>query len=400
VEMRRDTRELDASQLVILQQVCHAFGSTARWSEARDSVVRWVRAAAGLSEGSGSVRVLLPDSAGRLHRVWRTDDPIGEGRKRSAQRRMVFQTKVSMRVPLDDPSGMDLLIQPLVCRGNPVGIMEVEAPRASLTARRKTIEAVAGLVAVVLRNIQSHQEALGREREPAPETTRDLELGLMWTAHELRAPLLGVKAAIDQALMSQEDAPGRAAFLRESSAELSHLADSIEPLLRLAIGGGAVGRQPANLSAEVLEAIEERPRDIDRRRLRITGSSEAGVRVNRDLLRRAIANMIINALMYSPPGSRVRVSIEEHAGRASVRVVNRGSPRMSSSEQQTLFDPFVRGRSVAWATRGHGLGLSIARRIVEAHGGVIWWRSTRDYTTFCIELPAEPTTERLRAEHS
>lgn len=393
-----EASRFDPSQLTVLQQFCHAFGSTTRWSEARESVVRWVRAAVGLEEGRGTVRVLLPDSFGRLHLAWRADEPADGGRKRSAQRRAVYQTKVPMHVPLEDPSGMELLIQPLVCRGDPVGVLEVEAPPAALAARQKTLDAVAGLVAVVLRNIQSHRDSPVWERERGAAQA-GLELGLMWTAHELRTPLLGAKAALDRALMTPEDEMGRIALLQESSAELQRLAGFIEPLLRLASGEGSVVREPTNLSAEVLEAIHERPQDIDRRRLRITSTGDSAVRVDGNLVRHAIANIIINALKYSTPGTSVRVSIEEDDGVAAMRVVSRG-PRIHMTEQQALFEPFVRDRSAEWAVVGQGLGLSIARRIVEAHGGVIWWRSSREHTTFCIELPVEPTIERSEPEES
>ena len=111
------------------------------------------------------------------------------------------------------------------------------------------------------------------------------------------------------------------------------------------------------------------------------------------------AHIIINAIKYSTPGTRVRVSIEEDEGVAAVRVVNRG-PRIRMTDQQTLFEPFVRDRLAEWATVGQGLGLSIARRVVEAHGGVIWWKSSREHTTFRIELPAEPAMERPGTEQS
>jgi signal transduction histidine kinase len=394
--MLREAHRINASELTALQQVCHAFASTTRWSEARESVVRWVRAAVGLEKGSGSVRVLLPDSAGQLRLAWSADEPADEGWRRSAQRRTVFQTKVPMHVPLGHGSGSELLIQPLVCRGNPVGVLEVEAPRVALAARQKTLDAVAGLVAVVLRNVQSHRDSPVRGRKRG-RAQAGLELGLMWTAHELRAPLLGTKAALDRALMTPDDESGRIALLQESSAELQRLAASIEPLLRLAVGEGSVVRQPTTLAAEVLEAIRERPHDIDRRRLRITATGDSTVRVDGSLLRHAIANIIMNALKFSTPGSRVRVSIEVNDGVASVRVVNRG-PRIRMREQQDLFEPFVRDSSAEWANVGQGLGLSIAKRIVEAHGGVIWWRSSRGDTTFCIELLADLTMERSEAQ--
>jgi K+-sensing histidine kinase KdpD len=389
--MLREAPTLGASQLRVLQQICQAFGSTTRGFEVRESVVRWVRAAVALEEGRGHVRVFLPDRVGRLRLAWRADEPADDGRRRSAQRRAVFETKVPMYVPLENAFGMELLIEPLVCWGTPVGVLEVEGPRAVLLARQKTLDAVASLLAVVLHTIQGDRGSTALVHERGGEVPAGLELGLMWTAHELRGPLLGAKAALDRALMTPEDEYRRIALLQESSRELQRLAAFIEPLLRLAAGEGSVVRQPTTMATEVLEAIRERPHDIDRRRLRIRTTGDATVHVDGTLVRHAIANIIMNALKYSALSTRIRVSIEATDGAASVRVVNRG-PRIRMNEQQVLFEPFVRDRSHG-ANAGQGLGLSIAQRVVEAHGGVIWWRSSRGNTTFCIELPAEPIVD-------
>jgi signal transduction histidine kinase len=363
-----------------------------------------VRAAVGLEADEGSVRLLLPDDAGRLHLAWPADQDDDEGTRRSALRRRALRTKVPMHTPADDLSGMEVLIQPLVCRGTPVGVLEVEAPRTAFAARGRTLDAVAGLVAVVIRNIQNHVESPLRERERVA-TLPSFELGLVWTAHELRTPLLAARAAIDRALGTPEGERGRIALLQESSAELQRLAESIEPLLRLAAGEGTVRPHPTTLKEEVLKAIQERPQEIDPRRVSIIAAGDPSVFVDGSLVRHAIANIIINALAYSTPGSRVRVSIEDAAPVAAVRVVNRG-PGIRKTEQQTLFEPLVRGRALEGATtrRGVGqhlgLGLSIARRVVELHGGVIWWRSAGGHTTFCIELPIEHAWERSGTDES
>jgi signal transduction histidine kinase len=140
----------------------------------------------------------------------------------------------------------------------------------------------------------------------------------------------------------------------------------VDRLLRQAIS--AAGREPADLE-------------------RIVSSIEPELHVSADgpHLRTAITNLIRNALEYSPRRSIVRVAARAEAGRLHVTVRNTGAP-IPREELRTIFDPFVRGASSS-GTRGSGLGLFIARRVVEAHGGAIRVRSGVNGTTVTVVLP-------------
>ena len=109
----------------------------------------------------------------------------------------------------------------------------------------------------------------------------------------------------------------------------------------------------------------------------------------------AIANVVRNALAYAPSGSPVKIDVDTDGERARIRVRDRG-PGIPAAERHLIFDPFARGRLAAENRCGKGLGLFIARRIVEAHGGSIGLRSARPGTEFCIELPL-PAGGRLRS---
>ena len=86
-------------------------------------------------------------------------------------------------------------------------------------------------------------------------------------------------------------------------------------------------------------------------------------------LGRAIANVVRNALAYAPNGSSVTIDVDADDERARVRVRDRG-PGVPAAERHLIFDPFARGRLTDETRGGKGLGLFIAKRIVEAHGGV------------------------------
>jgi len=101
------------------------------------------------------------------------------------------------------------------------------------------------------------------------------------------------------------------------------------------------------------------------------GSIAAVVRGNAESLRRAIENVVRNAIKYSPEGGRVRVLLQAAPGGGSVVVsVRDNGPGIAQADLASIFQPFFRGAN-GGAADGHGLGLAIAQRVVEAHGGSI-----------------------------
>jgi signal transduction histidine kinase len=103
-------------------------------------------------------------------------------------------------------------------------------------------------------------------------------------------------------------------------------------------------------------------------------------------LRGAIGNVVRNALAYSPSSAPVTVVVEDRGAVVRVRVRDRGRG-VPEEERHLIFDPFARGRAGNGVRDGRGLGLFIARRIIEAHGGCIGLRAARPGAEFCIELP-------------
>jgi two-component system OmpR family sensor kinase len=96
--------------------------------------------------------------------------------------------------------------------------------------------------------------------------------------------------------------------------------------------------------------------------------------------------VIRNALAYSPSDAPVTVTVASSLEGATVTVRDRG-PGIPAAERSRIFDPFARGGAGIQTRGGRGLGLFIARRIVEAHGGSIVVRPVRVGAAFSIELP-------------
>jgi signal transduction histidine kinase len=130
----------------------------------------------------------------------------------------------------------------------------------------------------------------------------------------------------------------------------------------------------------------------DRSRVSIDGPDSLLLRADPVQLRAAIANLVKNALAYSGPRTVVSVRVAEHGGSASIRVKDEG-PGVPPDEREIVFDPFARGRAASRVRGGKGLGLFIARRIVEAHGGTLRLLPATRGAEFCAELPTTQVGE-------
>lgn len=219
-----------------------------------------------------------------------------------------------------------------------------------------------------------------RSRRRAPS-----EMGIAWTAHELKAPLLGAQAALD--LVSQTPTrDGGQELLRKTRQELGQLSELIDPLLRWSSGTEMLRRRYVDLVEVTRGAVASSSLGVPSERIIVSATDRQFVRGDPHHLRSAIANVVRNALTYSPPHSFVKVSVESDYRSARVVVRDQG-PGIPQDEREAVFEPFSRGRSPGEPRGGSGLGLFIARRVLEAHGGSIALRPSRVGATFELEIP-------------
>ncbi|HEX9123138.1 MAG TPA: HAMP domain-containing sensor histidine kinase [Actinomycetota bacterium] len=221
-----------------------------------------------------------------------------------------------------------------------------------------------------------------------------LHLGLAWTAHEVRRPLLGARATVDTLLFGSDQDVAARELLRRTSRELGEAAKMVDGLLRWTVGTGSLKRRSVDASRVVREAVASACHSpAERDRVALDGPASLLVRADVRHLRQAIGNLVRNALDYSPKDAEVDVAVRP--GKASVVVsVRDHGPGIPREERDAIFDPFVRGRA-ADEVRGSGLGLFIARRVVEAHDGRLLLRSGPGGTTFSAVLPRAGSAARL-----
>ncbi len=189
-------------------------------------------------------------------------------------------------------------------------------------------------------------------------------------SHELRTPLAIMRTEVD---VSLADPDANVEELRRMGEAVRETVDRcerlIEGLLMLARSEAATGREePADLSALAADCITDlraraREADVDVR----DDLGPAWTRGDPALLERMIANLVDNGIQHNLRGGFLRVSTRTENGRVRLTVAN-GGPRIDAADAQTLTEPFRRlGRGGA----GFGLGLSIVRSVVDAHGGTI-----------------------------
>jgi two-component system sensor histidine kinase SenX3 len=129
----------------------------------------------------------------------------------------------------------------------------------------------------------------------------------------------------------------------------------------------------------------------------IRSQSEVVVLADPPHLIGAIANVVRNSLWHSPPATPVEIDVIPRGGNVQIRITDQG-PRVSGPDREMIFDPFGRGESPRAVGRGKGLGLFIARRVIESHGGTIKVGSSSSGAMFVIELPV--AEERRQASAS
>jgi signal transduction histidine kinase len=251
-------------------------------------------------------------------------------------------------------------------------LLAVAEPGSVLTS----IETVGSLLESVLRQRATVTWAeLRNER---------LDMGISWTAHELRSPLLGAKAAVERLLQTNGDTEQNRELLSQLQEELGQLAGLADGLLWWAVGAGPLQRRSIDLSRLVRDVV--RSCDFGSADKRVTLSAPEGITVRADAehLRGAIGNLVRNALAYAPSDSDVAVEIDSADGVVTVQVRDQG-PGLPEGKEQRIFDPFVRGEN--GHRGGRGLGLFIARRVVEAHGGTLSAESDGRGSIFRVHLP-------------
>ena len=213
-------------------------------------------------------------------------------------------------------------------------------------------------------------------------------------SHELRTPVAVLRGEAEVAL-DQERAPGdyRASLtlIKDEAERLSRIVENLFILARQPLEAPSLVKEPVHLNEVVAECARAAQVLAAQKGLRLevnTSLPEVNLSGDDELLKRMLLNLLDNAVKYTAPGGDIRVELAAQNGNARIVVRDTGIG-IPPEDQPLIFDRFYRvDKARSRALGGAGLGLSIARWIVEAHGGTLSVESAPGRgSAFIVELP-------------
>ncbi len=242
-----------------------------------------------------------------------------------------------------------------------------------------------------------------READQQKQATEQLRRDLVaWVSHDLRTPLTSLRA-MNEALVDGvvSDPEQSALYLRDMNREinaLSHLIDDMFELSLIDAGQTKLHLQKTSLRdllSAVLGSMAARAASQNIQfQVEIKDKSIDPVLIAPEKIQRVLHNLLDNAFQHTITGGRIRISARRSGEHVLVEVFNTDSV-IPEADLPHIFDQFYRGDKARRDAEGHhrhaGLGLAIAQRFIEAHGGRIWAESRAGQgTTICFSLPRQP----------
>jgi signal transduction histidine kinase len=250
--------------------------------------------------------------------------------------------------------------------------------------------------------LRERNEALETANEELKELDQLKSDFVSMVSHELRAPLTNINGSIELMLTDGDmDPNAQRTMLRiigEQTARLTRLVQGILNVSRIEARKLEIHPQAIDVKPLMEKAIENLSRTESIHEFKLPERPLPLVWADPDRLEEILANLIDNAVKYSPEGGTIKLSARESDGRLIISVTDPGVG-IPAKELDKIFEKFHRvDRGDARTTYGHGLGLYISKRFIEAHGGDIWVDSKLGKgSTFSFTLPlADPDRFRAR----
>lgn len=290
------------------------------------------------------------------------------------------------------------------------GLLGAVAARGGLAPLRKMAEVARGVSAQHLaaridtRRLPVELEALAGELNAMMARLEDgfrrLSEFSSDIAHELRTPVSNLMTQTEVALGRARNADEYREILTSNLEEYERLARMIADMLFIAQADNGLLPRPAetlSLAGEAGALAEFYEALVEEKGLRLEVGGDARVQGDRLMLRRAVSNLLSNALRHAAPGGVVRIAIDTAGGEARLAVSNPGET-IPPEHLARIFDRFHRvDPARSRQGDGAGLGLAITRSIVEAHGGRVGVESAGGLTTFTLYLPLASADARFAA---
>jgi two-component system, OmpR family, sensor histidine kinase KdpD len=258
----------------------------------------------------------------------------------------------------------------------------------------ESLDALSTLVAITIERTRAIENVGKADAARENEKLRSAILDSI--AHEFRTPLTAIKASVTSLLSGGFGAPQENEFLtviNEESDRLNHLVEEATQLARLEAKQVELDLIHHDIGEAINGALESAKKVVAGHTVELKKQGDLPATVfDIDLITNVVYQLLENAAKYSPPGAPIHISAESTESEMSVSVADRG-PGIDELEQSLIFDKFYRGKDNRYSVQGTGMGLAIAKAVVEAHGGTIRVTSQLGHgSVFSFTLPLKTIT--------
>jgi two-component system, OmpR family, sensor histidine kinase KdpD len=238
---------------------------------------------------------------------------------------------------------------------------------------RETLEAMGSLIAIAIERTAAIEKLGKAEASRESENLRSAILDSV--THEFRTPLTAIKASATSLLSDRNLDSAQQheliTVINEETDRLNHLVGEAADMAQLDANQVELRRELHRVREAIDPAIEEARQSLANHAIEIDVADQLPwVSIDLERIKGVLLQLLENAGKYSPPGSPIHITAEADDRTLTVSVADRG-PGIDDFEQSLIFDKFYRGKNERYRVQGTGMGLAIAKAVVEAHGGSI-----------------------------
>ncbi|WP_334075391.1 MULTISPECIES: HAMP domain-containing sensor histidine kinase [Paenibacillus] len=244
--------------------------------------------------------------------------------------------------------------------------------------------------------VERYFNALAESLQQAEAENRHLQESkrrmLVDLSHDLKTPvtsILGYAKALQLEMIDDEtDRMKALQLIYNKSIQVASMIDDIFELSKLDSPDFPLRAAPGDLAELLRETVADYYDQFEERKFVLNldiPAVQVTVAYNAGLLRRAVSNLLSNALRYNPPGTEMTVRLTDFGAMVRLEVIDNGVG-ISDALKAVIFEPFVRGDSTRKGDGGTGLGLSITKQIMERHGGELRLDNGNGQTSFELVL--------------
>ena len=268
----------------------------------------------------------------------------------------------------------------------PIGSLGISGAKLS----RQTVDAIGSLIAIAIERARAVEQLGESEADRQGERLKSALMDSI--AHDFRTPLTSIKAAVTNLLAAPDSDPkqGREllTIINEECDRLNHLVEEASEMAKLEAGEFELQFESVSVEEIINRSLQHLKKALGDRKVDVRVSpSLPPVRADLNRAQEILVQLIDNANMYSAKEEPITITAELNGDGVTTSVADRG-PGIDAFEQGLIFDKFYRGRDQRYQVRGTGMGLSIAKAIVAAHGGSISVTSQLGHgSVFSFTLP-------------